>query len=435
MALLTDHFDNQSATHRLKQAERQQHSRNQPPKKLQANGQSPLMRAIQRPSNFNTAIVGAPGVVRQPSGSFGVGSQLNSVPGLNDRADSRISADKARSFRVASNVATNHASQIAGVQGQRRQFMFGENPPSNFITGRHYNEESGQMKPMSDIAVARQQMNPDQLARNEAFQGRKADRKDTAFAMRMQRRDNRSNAEQVGPQQNILNTPLFMRYAQANPQGAMELAARVQSQQQDSAFRQAAFGQTTTDSLADRELRSREVDSTIAMNSAREQVISQSTDPSSQRLNQLLDLANSPALAGNPQLQEQLGIGLAEAVGLSDNASAMPSSVPRSLTNSEGAFDYEGAESLASYLIHDEGLQGEDLKNRLLERMTTGQLEELAMSSTTGLGEVLGSGLAGLWALPTGGYSDLRHKRRRTDRTVGGLRAAAGLAPAAFTLE
>ncbi|MCA9180851.1 MAG: hypothetical protein KDA51_05340, partial [Planctomycetales bacterium] len=79
MGLLTDSLTAGTPAYNQRQAERQSRAPNQPGRKLRSQQTSPLMRAINRPSNYNTSVPGSPGRVAAggpTSGAIDVAGRL-----------------------------------------------------------------------------------------------------------------------------------------------------------------------------------------------------------------------------------------------------------------------------------------------------------------------------------------------------------------------
>lgn len=148
--------------------------------------------------------------------------------------------------RSLTNTARANASfQQALVDNADTLKQWGVTPGDNFIGGKTY-VDGGGMQWRSNAALAREQMTPEQLAKNDAYLAAKADRKATAQQMRTQRAQYQNAQRGTGVMYNPDGTidyhnTMMARSAAFNPVETMRQALASQQQEVTLATQRAAM--------------------------------------------------------------------------------------------------------------------------------------------------------------------------------------------------
>ncbi len=189
---------------------------------------------------FGTSVL--PGVVQRGGVANMVGVPTQ-VPSLDASVDARLALMKQRSATNTARANMRFQQSLADNADTFKEW--GVTPGDNFIGGKTY-VDGGGMQWRSNSAIAREQMTPEQLAKNDAYLAAKADRKAAVQQMRTQRAQyqnaQRGTGVMYAPDGSIdFNNTLTARTAAFNPALAMKNAMDMQTQQATIATQQAAM--------------------------------------------------------------------------------------------------------------------------------------------------------------------------------------------------
>ena len=417
-------------------------------------------------SGLNRGIRNAPGAVSHANGVANIGAAMSLPNGLYAQTDAKIAARNQRRAKLAEYYAaaeTDPTHPIA-IQREKQATLYGharKQVPNASVGTISYDQNTGEsFKPMSNLARVRSLMSPEELKVNIAAHAARKKRREDALVKRHERakglREQREFAggNASGGLQNLIGA-----IAQRNPMAAANLLMQGNAQLMEGQHllgdqalkRQAIEHQMKMDQegvgLKEKELGFREGDQELAKalnehqmrmaeagleNSSllaaaeaeklnrESEVIASSGGDEARKVDTLLDIATSPALEGDKEMQASLMntvLGLVQGND-SDATIAMPLSLPpgiASVTDSEtGELDEYKAFELARYLLVDKGLSDEEAIQELEKHgVTRSRMSDIMNSRQLGWGgSMMNSiGSAGQWVRGRGDASSQQKSR------------------------